>query len=503
MDNWKNTFNLLFIIFFILGLAVNLSAAEDPLEKGIGEYKAENYEEALGLFQKAREEHPESSIVAFYFGLTYKQAGNFREAAMHFRDAIKLTPPVFDAYTELIEMLYNLAELKEAKEWIAKAEKEGIKPAHIAFLKGLILLKEGDKTVEAIGAFRRAKELDKTLAQASDLQVAMAHANERKFEKARESLKAVIAVDPKTELAAFAKEYEKAIEKTLELYRPWRFSIGTAYQYDDNPASADGAIVLGEKDSSMVNTFSINYTPLWEGDWSFNALLAFYANTYRDTSTLNVITPSLSLIPGYNFKNGVVTLPFSYNHIWLYEKEYMSVFSEKPALNIILFPGHIGQLSIGYTKKELLQAPIGDDEDRDGDVYTAGVGYIYTFSKGEGMFNLRYEYSNDVTDGANWDNSGNRISTSILVPLKDKINLTLSGDVFLQDYKNTHTMLRDVEGREVKRRDKTYSSSAGLTWEMLKGLNLNLQYSFTRVDSNLPVYDYKRNVFMAGLEYRF
>lgn len=496
MSNWKITLSFLFTMLVILGVAVNLSAAEDLLEKGIAEYKAENYEEALGLLKEAGEKHPESSIVAFYLGLAYKQVENFREAATHFRNAIKLTPPVLDAYTELIEILYNLDELKEAREWITKAEQEGVKPAYIAFLKGLVFLKE-DKTGEAIGAFSRAKELDKTLAQASDFQIAMTHTKERKFEKARESLKAVIAVDPTTELAAFAKEYEKAIEKTLELYRPWRFSIGAAYQYDDNPVSADGVKVARKEDSSMVNTFRIDYTPLLKGPWSFNSILGFYTNTYSSTSTHDVITPSISLIPGYNFKDGAVTLPLSYSHVWLHEREYMSVTSAKPALNILLFPGHIGQLSIGYAKREMFQAPINDDEDRDGDVYSAGIGYIYPFSKGKGMFNLRYEYSKDSTDGVNWDNSGNRISTGILIPVTDKINLTLSGDVFLQDYKNTHTAFN------VERRDKIYSGSAGLIWEMLKGLNLNLQYFYTRADSNIVFYDYKRNVCMVGIEYRF
>jgi hypothetical protein len=408
---------------------------------------------------------------------------------------------VNDAYTELIEMLYNLNELQEAKDWIAKAEKENINPANIAFLKGMVLLKE-NKNKEAIDAFKRAKELDKSLEQASDFQVAMALAKDRRLKEARESLKAVITIDPASELASFAKEYENAFTRVIEEHRIWRFNIGIAYQFDDNVvakpvAQIAGVDITGERDYGMLNTFRIDYVPFMDGPWSFNGQFSFAANTYHTTSTHDTIVPSISLIPGYNFTNGAVTFPLSYSHVWLDDHEYMTVSSVRPTLNIMLFPGHIGQFSAGYTKRELVQAPINIDEDRDGNVYSVSAGYLYPFSQGRGVFNIRYEYSKDEAQGKNWDNTGNRISAALLVPVTGKVNLSVSGDMLLQHYENTHTAFG------VKRRDDIYSGSAGIIWELAKNLNLNLQYSHTRADSNIAVYDYKRNVYMAGIEYSF
>jgi len=504
----------------VLGIAVNSNAADnlsvspseksvrlatemdgEELKKGIEEYGAENYEEALELLQKASEQQPGSSVVAFYLGLTYKQTGKYKEAAKRYRDALLFTPPVLDAYTELIEVLYNLNELKEAKEWIAKAEKNKIKPANIAFLKGLVLVKEG-KNKDAINAFLKAKELAPSLSQSADFQIAMVHTKERRFAKARETLKALMNVDPTSELASFAKEYEKSIAKVLETYRTWRAAVGIAYQYDDNvlakPSTAiTGVDITGESDKSMINTFRIDYAPLISGQWSFNGQLNFYANTYSRIHTYNVMAPSLSLIPGYNFQDGMITVPLSYSHIWLREREYMSVTAAKPTLSVMLAPGHIGQFSMGYTKRELLQAPINSDEDRDGDIYSASAGYLYPFAGGKGMFNGRYEYSRDAADGVNWDNTGNRITLGLLVPLLDKLNLTASGDMLVQDYKNVHTAFG------LKRKDKIYTGGLGLTYEILKDFNMNLQYSHTRADSNIAVYDYKRNAYIAGLELRF
>ena len=66
------------------------------LEQGIIEYRAENYEEAISIFQKIKQEQPNSSVASFYLGLTYKQTGDYKEGAKQFKDAVNLTPPVLD-----------------------------------------------------------------------------------------------------------------------------------------------------------------------------------------------------------------------------------------------------------------------------------------------------------------------------------------------------------------------------------------------------------------------
>jgi hypothetical protein len=83
------------------------------------------------------------------------------------------------------------------------------------------------------------------------------------------------------------------------------------------------------------------------------------------------------------------------------------------------------------------------------------------------------------------------------MPVIDKVSVTISGNMFFQDYQHTHTSFG------MKRSDRTYTGAAGVRWEILNGLNLNLQYSHTYADSNISVYEYKRNIYNVGLEYIF
>ncbi len=479
-----------------------LHAADTMLEKGIEEYKAENYEEAVDILLAVRYEQPASSIAAFYLGLTYKQMREYRLAERNLRDAITLSPPVKDAYLELAEVLYTLDALREAKEWTTKSEQEGIKPAHTAFLKGLILLKEG-KADDAIAAFEKAKKLDQSFSQPADFQIAAAHVQKQRFDEAKKSLHTIQDIDPLSDLAAFSKEYERALSRTVSLYKPWQFRVGIAYQFDDNvvlkPGTAiQGVDISGEKDSSVVSTLNVLYSPLLNGPFSLRCHYDLYNNLYFHTTSHNLLTQAVSVVPGYTVKNSLLSLPLSFAYLWVSGDPYMSLLTMTPTLQIAFYPNHIGQFSVGYNKRELIEGAIDRDEDRDGNVFNASAGYIRLFKEGKGAFNVFYEYSNDDTDGKNWANTGNRFIVSCLIPdLIKKTNLILSGDIFLQEYDNTNTVF------EKKRKDDTYTVSATAITEVVKALYLNLQYSYIRADSTIAVYDYDRNIYTMGFEYRF
>ena len=81
-------------------------------------------------------------------------------------------------------------------------------------MRGLILLKRG-KTDEAIRSFNKSKELDPSLSQPAGFQIALAQIQTRQFDEAQKSLRAIEEIDPASDLASFAKEYEKSLSRTV------------------------------------------------------------------------------------------------------------------------------------------------------------------------------------------------------------------------------------------------------------------------------------------------
>lgn len=168
---------ILISIFSLLFFFDTTKAQDSLLQKGIEQYRSENYEEALEILNEVYKTSP-STTVSFYLGLTYKQIGELRKAKEFFIKSLTEKPRINDAYVELAQILYQLDELEEARRWLKEAEAQQIMPAKVSFINGLILLKEG-KNEEARQSFEKAKVLDKSLTQAADLQIAFSYTREK------------------------------------------------------------------------------------------------------------------------------------------------------------------------------------------------------------------------------------------------------------------------------------------------------------------------------------
>jgi len=499
---------LILSLFIFFAVSVN---AEELLQKGIEQYRAENFEEALEIFKEVYKKEP-STVASFYLGLTYKQTGDYRKAKEYFKEALTGKPRINDAYTEIIEVLYFLDELNEAMLWIKEAEANFIMPSRIAFLKGMILSKMG-RFDEARKSFEKAKSIDPALTQASDLQIALTYSSERKIKEATKALESLIKLEPKTDIAEFASDYLNTL-KTV--YKEWTITLGLAYQYDDNVVSKPtGTIgvpavdeISGKKDSALINTLRISYRPMLEGDLFFTGDYSFYTKNYFSSYKYETTLSTITLTPGLNIKNGFITLPLSYSHMWLNEREYMSLFSLNPAVSIQFIPGHILQLSAGYGKREMLKYIKGadPDEDRDSNQYSISAGYFYPF-KEKGVFYSKYEYLIDDTQGRNWNSYSHRVSAGVVYPVTEKLSFQLAGDYTWQNYKNINTYSgRGVRGfpeTPTKRKDRIYSLITGIIFEASKTVKINGSYYHFREDSNFPIYDYKRNIYTVELNFSF
>jgi len=110
---------LLFVFSIPAATYGQTGAPPDPLQEGIREYQADNYEEAVELFKQARRAAPDSTTVAFWLGMAYKQQNNFSEAVAPLTDAVTKTPPLKEALVELVDILYRLERFDEAARWTA------------------------------------------------------------------------------------------------------------------------------------------------------------------------------------------------------------------------------------------------------------------------------------------------------------------------------------------------------------------------------------------------
>lgn len=474
------------------------------LQEGIRQYKAENYEEAIDILDRARKENPRSSIPAFFLGLSYKQTMNYEKAYQHLRDSVTLSPRIKEALVELIDVSLETGRLQEAKKWIELAREQQIFPAKVAFLNGLALRKEG-KYHDAAASFEKAKERHAPLGPSADFQIALCYMNMGKLKKAEERFRAVIARDPSSDLAGFARQYQDMAAERIFLERPIRFALGVFGQYDTNmvlkPVDDTLASEVTDTESLVMNTvFRADYVPRVKAPWLFSARYHFMSGIHqKHATTHDSFSNRISVTPGYVMGRYALSLPVSYSHAMVRNpsyKRYVGSLSAGATIQRFFNQEHILELFAGYRNREYFQPPSSVEEDRDSDSFLTSLSWVWLYKK-DAFFNLKYEFGNENSEGTNWSNQGHHFSSNMIIPLSDTLKLQTSGNIFLQRYKETHTSLGD------KRDDKIYQASLGFTWEVFKTMFFIPQYTRIRADSNMGIYDYERDVYSLGVEYRF
>ena len=488
--------------------------------QGVDQYKKENYEEAAEALEKAREKEPQSTVAAFFLGLAYKQMQDYLKAAVNFRDAVSRTPRIKEALVELVEVLSRMGkpeDLKEAKEWLAVAEKEKIFPAKTAFLNGLILSKEG-KNLEAVPYFEKAKKLDESYTQSAEFQIAMNYVKAKQLDKAQERFRAAVLFDPQSDLASFARQYQDSVEKRLD--QQVRFTLGAFGEYDDNAVSmwnGAGTSALpwttdeDQQTSRLRTQFRVDYVPILSGPWLFNAQYALSGSWNENYSnSRDNVSNGIYLAPGYNFGQAAANLVVNYNlsmkkkaDLGDYRKysEYLSV---GPMVRGLFAKQHLLEAFAGFDNKEFFDPATDGRNDRDSKTLRAYLSWIWSFTPGA-FFNLRYEYTQEDSDGIWWENTGHKFSVNSSYPLTPRIALQANGQFFVQDY-DSDTIPDPIPSNAAKvneRKDQTAIGSVGLTWEFMKNTMLIGQYTHVHADSTISIYDYNQNIIKAGVEYRF
>ncbi len=512
---------LCFTAMMVTVLAGSLYAADSAFEQGLAQYKAENYEEAVPLFEKAYKENPNDYRTVLYLGLTRRQMEDYPEAVRYFKEALKLNPKAPDLTYLLADVLYGMGSYQEALGYADEAIREGVRPAQSAFLKGLILakLKRGKEAIEAFG---KAKAIDPSMAQQSDFQTAVLYVHDRDYKKAKKLFQGLITANPTSDWAQFSKDYLKALDKVPPRFRA---TVGFGYQYDDNvlaTPTVQGLVPVNRQaDWKRVYSLFGEYTLYMQGPWNVKASYALNIGQYnrKNYPTTNGGTPvfsqdtishTISVMPTYNTAKSVLGLLLSYNYLSVDYTKYLESYTINPSYTLVMGGNNIGQVFVRYRRDDQTQhffekkfgVSLESAENRSADNYGGGLGYFYTFLQGNGLVSLKAEYDYNDADGSNWVYNGEKVSAGLLYPLfgntlKNKLKANLYGELYNQDYSHVHTTYL------VKRRDDNYTGQASLTYTVLKPVDVSVGYAYIKDDSNIGVFDYRKNLYTMSVEYKF
>lgn len=517
------------ILFFAVGPPAFAQSDDALINEGIRQYQLENYEEAIEILEQARAEAPQSAVAAYFLGMAYKQVMDYPKALTALEQALTLKPAVREALVEYVNLLYRSHRLDEAKQWIEVGKKENIDPANMAFLEGLVLAKE-KRYEPAVAAFEKAKSLDPKLAPLADYQIGLMDLQARRYRQAKERFRATVAYDATSDLAAYARQYQDAAEKGQFYTRPLRVTLGVRGGFDSNVVSRpdEASLTTDTRDPGtwLLSPFArLELAPRLEGPWLFNAQYAYNQSFHQHFShSRDSMANSIAVMPGYAFGRISISLMGSYTNYLLKTdsdlipdenaglKRYVDYFTAGPVLKWMVTPTQVLEGFAGYDKKNYYHQPMTQATDsRDNEGVRAYLSWSWFFTEA-GFLNIRYDVNREAANGANWDALNHRLSGSVIAPLLPdaaerkigRLSIQLTGSVLLADYSYDQLYLdKDKTSKTGRRNDRIYSGGIGLNWDVFKHLRLTLEYTRTQAGSSFPVYEYTRNLYLAGMEVRF
>ncbi len=516
-----------FIILIIFLWLINFSNVKNSfgsifkinksLEEAISEYRQENFEEALELFKELYKKNPNSSVINYYLGLCYKEVGNYKKAFTHFKKAIKLKPPVKEAYIEIAYILYNWNKLDEALEYLKKAEKEKVNLKTVYYLENKILM-EQRRYRDQREVLEKLKKLFPEEVLKIELQMGISYLKEREFEKAKNIFKNIIKKSPQSKEAKVAKMFLSQFEN---FYKNWKYfsgSISLGSIYDTNvvakPSETIGLPAVDEiskkSDLSVSSSIVLNYNSFpkkevrFIGGIFFNNQQHFSIKNYSFISTgahFDTIWSSIRYPISYGIK-------FLGNYFWLDKEKYMGNLGINSFINWRVSEKTLLKISLNLTKRDILKYPIGaiPEDDRDGNVYILGIDIKRQVFSPKFYLTFGLAGEKQDTEGDNWDS--NAFSTSL------KGEFFLSKNAFF-NFSTQYKALRFIHeniysGKNIpgfpseptKRKDNIFTFNIGFNAK-IKHFVFQVFNTYIINSSNFKIYDYRRNITGVVMGYAF
>ncbi|MDD4940967.1 MAG: tetratricopeptide repeat protein [Candidatus Omnitrophica bacterium] len=466
-------------------------------------FQHENFEEALDRFKQLKAEKPRSSEAAYYLGMTYKRLQDYPSARPYLVEAVTLEPVIEQALPELIDLLYQCDELDEAKKWIGRAEQDFVSPAQVAFFKGLVLAKEGIDLEAALKAFADARSLDASLAQAVAYQQGLIYTQMKDYRKARGIFTEIIVKDPATDLAGYANEYMKAIERAQDAQKNFRGSVGYAFQYDDNVVckpndEALSTSVSKEHDLVHAATAQAEYTVKPTDKTALKFGFSGYGSKHDDIGYYDVRSYDFPVQPVLYFEKASIALPMHFNYVSVNEERYMETSGAGVISNFMLGKRTMAQVQLQYNAKNYFWSASSEDERRDSHDHLVSAGWYRFFgSNNEGFVNVRYAANYEEADGRNWTYAGHRLTCMAAVPFAQDYKWNFVADYYRQDFEHDNTTYSKA------RHDNVVTLANLFSWEIFRDFELQLQHTFIYDGASIGVYKYKKNVYSIGTQWRF
>jgi Tfp pilus assembly protein PilF len=483
-------------------------------------FHAQRWEEARRILDEAAAADPNDAVVAYYRGLTYARLGSNDKAIKDIEHALSLRPDLQPAVLDLGILYFETGQYPQAEEWLQRAYKQPANRFAAAFFLGLTKLRTGDSKA-AQPLFAEAAK-DPQLRQSALYYQGVA-AMRSGDTRAGQSLFAQVQQGPgDTETAQIARQYITAAPPTLATTGPGkRWSV-----YADGGFGYDSNVTLTPNSSFLTNNYTTlnDGTPLaldTHGEMDGFVALAFGGQFqlfsvdmgqgsigYDFYQSVHFTTPSFDLQNHHvhldlsTTKRGPLQMGVS-GFYDFYMLDYQSFYNQGRGVPWVnFFEGQVGVTQIYYQiiGQDYSRGPFSPFRDAINNAFGARQFFLLGAADRYMSFGYQFDDNDPLSkDGTDFAYSDNIFDIRGDFGILDWAHLTVGYAFDLQDYEHRNSRTNF----SVRRHDGNNQVVARLTRDFLPYLTGEIAWFGIFNTSNIPDFEYNRNIVEASVKYTF
>lgn len=493
-------------------------------------YEEHRYKEALGFLQKALafDEHNQRAL--YYLGLIHLAQEQPEQAAGALATLIRLRPADLDVAYHLGVAYFAGGHYEQAEPLLEEVFRQEPSRDNLGYYVGFLRYRKQDHA-GAAAAFAANQSTDQTIKQLALFYRGLALGTMGLSDQAQAELESAQQIQPMSPITGASVRIQEALATARKTTDSRRFQaqVGLGGYYDDNVAvnpNASGdpvAEALRSRPTAspgFLATIRADYAWYRRGPVEATATYSLYqtVNTNNGVGAFNIQDHLGGLSGAYRGVIGKVPYEFGAQYAYDYMFLDLNGFLSRHSLTFpiaVVAPnfavpglGSVGNLTTllyRYQIKEFFREPADSDvrfaaDSRDAYNNMIGLLHVFRFAQDRYLLRAGYQYDNEAAAGSAFTYTGNRmqIGGDLTLPWQ-KLSLRVQYDVHWRAYLYPQVLFFNADGILSQRYDVEQDIFVQLSKPLPHSLTAALQYQGIRNSSNIPVYDYTKNVFILLL----
>lgn len=512
----KNMF-LLGLFLFVLLIGILPSGAAEPqgyhdlLSAGIVRLNQNDLGGAMKHFKQALDVNLQGVEAFYYIGVTQARAGQIGEAENSFKEALARDAAFVPAHFDLGVIYYQQDKDDEAIKAFDLVQQVDPGRARVYYYQGLILRRMG-KPKEAAAKMEKAASLDPEIALEANYHAGSAYFEAGEMGPARKSFQNVLTFLPEGETAQSAGDYLERIDQQARHRKRWDLAFSAGLQYDDNvvlepsrtiPSSLQ--TITEESDLLALMFLRGRYHWLNTPEWTGRAEYSFYQNLHKDDllNDFNIQSHHVIVNAGRRFGAAEILLQYEWQFATLGGDRYLLRQNVGPRLILQETQRNVTEFLYQFGSKNFddIEPLFPDNSDRDVQTHKAGFTHYFVFRPKANIhvgYSFEKEEAGDRPAEDDWTFNGHRFSAGVVLPPWNKITFAADTEYVIRRF--------DAQNQQppgTKREDDEWLAIITLSRAITRNVDFALQYLHQQNDSNIPLFEYKRNIYGGIVTARF